>query len=414
MASPSRTTPPPPARGAAVAMLVVAVCLVAANMRPAITGLGPLLDQIGADTGMSIDALGVLAAVPLVAWALFSPLAHTLSRRFGQPRVLLGSLLVLLAGTVVRSLPGVGDGLGQVVWLWLGTAVIGLGIAVINVLMPAVVKREFPGRVALVTAMYTALLGGFGAISSGVVVPISHLDVGGDPAGWRVALLATGAALLPLAILAWWLTHRGPRHVHVRSSTHRGRTGIWTDPVAWLVAAYMGFQSAMFYMLVTWLAAISMSTGRSEVVAGIDVMVYQLMSLAGATTLPFLLRGRVERYIPALIPALAIAGTIGLMVAPAPITLWTVLLGLSSGSTLGMSLTLMAQRARDHDASSALSGMSQSVGYLIAALGPIAFGSLHSLTGGWTASLSLLLVVLVLLTVTGFFAGRPRFVLERR
>ncbi len=395
-------------------MLLLAVGLVAANMRPAITGLGPLLEQIGADTGLSIDALGALAAVPLVAWALFSPMAHTLSRRFGQPRVLLGSLIVLLAGTLVRSLPGVGDGLGDVVWLWLGTAIIGIGIAIINVLMPAVVKREFSGRVAVVTAMYTALLGGFGAISSGVVVPISHIEVGSDPGGWRVALLATGATLLPLAIVAWWLTHRGPRHAHARSASPRGRTGIWTDPVAWLVAAYMGFQSAMFYMLVTWLAAISMSTGRSEVAAGIDVMIYQLMSLAGALTLPLLLRGRIERYIPALIPALAIVGTIGLMAAPAAITLWAVLLGLSSGSTLGMSLTLMAQRARDHDASSALSGMSQSVGYLIAALGPIAFGSLHSLTGGWIASLSLLLTVLVLLTLTGLFAGRPRYVLTPR
>lgn len=414
MTPPSRTPPPTLTRRTSIAFLLVAVCLVAANMRPAITGLGPMLDQIGTDTGLSIDALGVLAAVPLVAWALFSPLAHTLSRRFGQPRVLLTSLLVLLAGTIVRSLPGLGAGLGDVVWLWLGTAIIGVGIAIINVLMPAVVKREFPGRVAVITAMYTALLGGFGAISSGVVVPISHIEVDGAPAGWRFALLMTGAALLPFAIVAWWLTHRGPRHAHVRSADHHGRTGIWTDRVAWLVAGYMGLQSVMFYMLVTWLAGISMSTGRSEVVAGIDVMIYQFMSLAGATTLPFLLRGRVERYIPALIPSLAIIGTFGLMTAPTAITVWVVLLGLSSGSTLGMSLTLMAQRARDHDASSALSGMSQSVGYLIAALGPIAFGSLHSLTGGWNASLSLLLAVLVSLTVVGFFAGRPRFVLDGR
>src|SRR5690349_6656716 len=133
-------------RGPAIAMLLVAVCLVAANMRPAITGLGPLLDQIGADTGLSVTALGLLAAVPLIAWAVFSPLAHELSRRFGQPRVLLWSLLVLLAGTLVRSL------IPPVAALWIGTAIIGIGIAVINVLMPAVVKREFPRHVAAVTA----------------------------------------------------------------------------------------------------------------------------------------------------------------------------------------------------------------------------------------------------------------------
>jgi len=389
-------------------MLLVAVCLVAANMRPAITGLGPLLDQIGADTGMSVSALGVLAAVPLVAWALFSPLAHDLSRRFGQPRVLMWSLFVLLAGTLVRSIPG------PVVSLWIGTAIVGIGIAIINVLMPAVVKRDFPTRVAAVTAAYTALLAGLGAVSSGVVVPISHIPLGGDPAGWRFALLVTGAALLPFAIAGWWWAHRGAEHAHVRASSPRGRTGIWSDPIAWLVAVYMGLQASMFYMFVTWLAPLSMSIGRTEVVAGIDVMVYQLFSLAGCLLLPLILRGGLERWAPALIPSLAIVGVAGLMLAPSALLLWASLIGLTGGATLAMSLTLMAQRARDHDASAALSGMSQSVGYVIAALGPIAFGALHSLTGDWIASLALVLAVLAALTVVGLFAGRNRYVLERR
>jgi CP family cyanate transporter-like MFS transporter len=407
MASSSRTAPPHPSRTASVAMLLAAVCLVAANMRPAITGLGPLLDQIGADTGMSVSALGVLAAVPLVAWAVFSPLAHDLSRRFGQPRVLLWSLLVLLAGTLVRSIPG------PVVSLWIGTAIIGIGIAIINVLMPAVVKREFGGHVPAVTATYTALLAGLGAVSSGVVVPISHLELGGDPAGWRFALLVTGAALLPFAIAGWWWAHRGTAHAHVRASTPRGRTGIWTDPVAWLVAVYMGLQASMFYMFVTWLAPLSMSIGRSEVTAGVDVMVYQLFSLAGCLLLPLALRGGLERWAPALIPSLAIVGVAGLMLAPEAVLVWASLIGLTGGATLAMSMTLMAQRARNHDTSAALSGMSQSVGYVIAALGPVAFGALHSLTGSWVASLALVLAVLVALTVVGVFAGRDRYVLER-
>lgn len=408
MASPSRTAPPEPSRAASVAMLLAAVCLVAANMRPAITGLGPLLDQIGADTGMSVSALGLLAAVPLVAWALFSPLAHDLSRRFGQPRVLLWSLLVLLAGTLVRSIPG------PVASLWIGTAIIGIGIAIINVLMPAVVKREFTGHIPAVTAVYTALLAGLGAVSSGVVVPISHIDLGGDPAGWRFALLVTGAALLPFAIAAWWWSHRGAGHAHDRSAAPRGRTGIWADPVAWLVAVYMGLQASMFYMFVTWLAPLSMSIGRSEVIAGIDVMVYQLFSLAGCLLLPLILRGGLERWAPALIPSLAIVGVAGLMIAPSAVLVWGSLIGLTGGATLAMSLTLMAQRARDHDASTALSGMSQSVGYVIAAFGPVAFGALHSLTGGWIASLALVLAVLAALTIVGVFAGRDRYVLVRR
>jgi len=395
-------------RRTSIVLLIAAVCLVAANMRPTITALGPLIDQIGADTGMSVAALGALAAVPLVAWALFSPVAHTLSRRYGQPRTLSWSLVVLLVGTLVRSIPG------PIVSLWLGTALIGMALAIVNVLMPAVVKREFPGHVAAMTSVYTALLGGFGAIASGVAVPISLIPIDGDPAGWRFALLISGGALLPFAIVAWWWAHRGEHHRYTRSPEHHGRTGIWTDRVAWLVAAFMGLQSATFYMLVTWLAAISMSTGRSEVVAGIDVMVYQLFSIAGSLLLPFVYRGRIKRAVPALIPIIGLIGGLGLMLAPAGVPFWGATLGLFGGASLAMAMTLVAQRARDHDASSALSGMSQSVGYFVAAFGPVVFGGLHSLTGGWTAPLALLLAVIATLSVVGIFAGRERFVLEKR
>lgn len=393
-------------RKTSVVALIVAVCLVGANMRPTITAVGPLLDQIGDDTGMATATLGFITAVPLITWALVSPLAHDLSRRFGMSRVVLWALVLLLLGTIVRSLPG------PVASLWIGTALIGMALAIANVLMPATVKRDFPGRTAGMMAVYTALLSGVGAISSGVAVPLSHLAEGG--AGWRVALLITGGILLPFAIVAWAWATRGTHPTVARRTGPRQRTGIWTDPVAWLVAAYMGLQSSVFYMMVTWLATISVSTGRSPVVAGFDVMIFQLFALAGSLVLPLVLRGRAERLVPSLIPFVGIAGTLGLMLAPDGILVWGALLGLFGGSSLGMSLTLMAHRARDHDASAALSGMSQSVGYIVAAVGPVAFGALHAAVGGWTASLSLLLVVMVGLIFVGAFVGRERFVLEKR
>ena len=141
-------------------------------------------------------------------------------------------------------------------------------------------------------------------------------------------------------------------------------------------------------------------------------MLYQLFSTAGALVLPLLLRGRFERWAPATVPVLAVVGTVGLMVAPDLITGWVVLIGLSSGASLGMSLTLMAVRARDHVASSALSGMAQSVGYLVAAAGPIVFGALYAATGSWIWPLTLLLLVLLGQSGVGILAGRPRFVLE--
>ncbi|WP_417564660.1 CynX/NimT family MFS transporter [Microbacterium sp.] len=399
-------------RRTAVAGLVVAVCLVAANMRPTITAVGPLLDQIGDDTGMGTVALGFITAVPLLAWAIVSPVAHGVSRRFGMSRTVLWALVLLAIGTVVRSLPG------PTVSLWVGTTLIGVALAVANVLMPAVVKRDFPGRMTVMMSAYTALLGGVGALASGVAVPFSHLASGG--AGWRVALLLTGGMLLPFALIAWAWATRGThaplpsRGDRTRDAGPRRRTGIWADPVAWLVAAYMGLQSCGFYMLVTWLAAISTSTGRTEVEAGFDVMFYQLFSLVGAVTLPVVLRGAAQRWVPALIPVLGVAGTIGLMVSPDAILVWAAAVGLFGGASLAMSLTLVAQRARDHDTASALSGMAQSVGYAIAAVGPVAFGALHAALGGWTGSLTLLLAVAAGLVVTGVFVGRDRFVLEPR
>jgi CP family cyanate transporter-like MFS transporter len=226
----------------------------------------------------------------------------------------------------------------------------------------------------------------------------------------------SGGMLLPFAVAAWAWATRGthPSRRRPRDAPSRRRTGIWTDRLAWLVAAYMGLQSCAFYMLVTWLAAISTSTGRSAVEAGFDVMFYQLFSLAGSLALPLALRGRAQRWVPALIPFLGVAGTIGLMAAPGAILVWAAILGLFGGAALAMALTLLAPRARDHRAASALSGMAQSVGYLLAAVGPVAFGAVHAALGGWTGSLLLLLAVAVGLIVTGVFVGRDRYVLDRR
>jgi len=391
----------------ATAALVVAVCLVAANMRPTITAVGPLLDQIGQDTGISLATLGLLAAVPLVTWAIVSPFALRLSRRFGMSRVVLFSLAVLLLGTIVRSLPG------PTASLWIGTAIIGVALAIANVLMPAVIKRDFPLRVPVMMGLYTALLGGVGAIGSGVAVPLSML--GDASSGWRLSLLISGAALLPIAMIVWAWATRGhhAQHLAARGATRSAR-GIWTDPTAWLVAAYMGFQAATFYMMLTWLATISVSVGKSEVAAGFDVMIYQLMTIAGPFVVPLLLRGPARRFVPAALPVLGLIGIVGLIVVPAGVTAWVLPAGLASGASLSMALTLMAERARDHDTSAALSGMSQSVGYIVAALGPVLFGWVHTATGGWEWSLGLLAAVLVAQGVTGIFAGRDRYVFESR
>lgn len=387
-------------------LLMVAVCLVAANMRPAVSAIGPLLDQIGDDTGMGTRTLGLITSVPLLVWGIFSTVAHDLARRFGISRVMLWSLLLLSLGTAVRSLPG------SVANLWIGTVLLGFALAIVNVLLPSVIKRDFPGNVSGVTALCTAILSGFGAFASGLAVPVSQLPWPQDPAGWRLSLLVTGAITLPLALGAWLWSMTRPRTVRNSPAGAYERTGIWTNRLAWLIAAYMACQSSVFYMLITWLAAISTSTGRSHIVAGVDVMFYQLLSIIGALVLPLLLRGAAGHMVPALIPSFGVLGAVGLLLFPHSILFWGACMGLSAGASLTMSFTLMAQRTHDPGTAATLSGMAQSVAYIVAAAGPVLFGWLHAWTNTWTCSLVLLLGIMAGQAATGILLGRDRRLLE--
>lgn len=395
-------------RAGHLGFLLLTLCLVAVNMRATITGIGPLLEQMTADTGVPIAALSGLTSVPLVAWALFSPLGHTAAQRFGVNRVMTGALFLLATGTVIRSLPG------AIASLWIGSAVIGIALAAINVLLPAIVKRSFGARMPAVTALYTALLAGCGALAAGAVVPISHIRVEDEPWGWRIALVAV-CATLPIALLLWHIHHRRAGHgtAAVRpDGPGRGPT-VWRDGVAWQVGVYFGVQASHFYVLLTWLAPFALSIGRSETQSGVDVMIYQFAGVASSLALPLALRGRLERWAPALLPALALAGVAGLLLAPGGILWWSILAGLTSGASLAMSFTLMGSRARDHHTASALSGMAQSVGYAFAAVPPVVFGLLHTATGGWAIPLLFLAAILVAQGLLGILVGRDRHVFER-
>lgn len=389
-----------------VGLLLAAVLLIAVNMRATITGLGPLLTQIGESTGLAAAALGLLAAIPLMTWAIVSPFAHELSRRYGTFPIVLTALILLALGTVWRSLPGS-------TWnLWAGTALIGVAIAVANVLLPAVIKRGFPGSVPRTMALYSAVLGGCGALASGLVVPISQLPSATGTLGWEWALLATGVVVIP-AVILWCVAARRWRDTSIHHSAGTSRR-IWRDPTAWVIAAYMGAQSACFYILVTWLAPISASSGRSDAIAGLDVMAFQVVGILGSLVVPPLLgRSRSQRFVAPAVAALGAAGVVGLLLIPTGVLWWALLTGFAAGASLGLALTFMAVRARDASAAAALSGMAQSFGYLVASAGPLTFGWLRQATDTWTAPLLFLLALMIAQGAFGLAVRHDRFVLER-
>ncbi|NKX55164.1 MFS transporter [Arthrobacter mobilis] len=397
-------------RASSGALLIAGVLLVAANLRHVLTAVGPLLGQIRADTGLGAAALGLLAAVPLLAFGVISPLAHGISGKFGVEKTVFAALLVLVAGTLLRPLPG------SLAYLWLGTFIIGAAIAICNVLLPAILKRDFPERMASLTGTYSAVLGGAASLGAGLSVPLSLLPLPGGPAGWRFALAAYVLLILP-AVLLWIPQLRRPRPGTPESPSvgpvaavpGPARGAVWKSAVAWQVTWFMGLQSMSFYILITWLPTLERSYGRSEVGAGWDLFTFQLIGVAASLLTPLFLRGGDHRAAAALPPALVVAGVLGLMLLPGAMLLWVLLAGFGSGSSLVTALALFGLRTRTHREASALSGMAQSVGYLMAAAGPPLFGALYGATGGWVLPLVMLACAGVLQAVTGLAAGRDRF-----
>ncbi|QGN34281.1 MFS transporter [Microlunatus sp. Gsoil 973] len=398
-------------RAPGVLLAVAGVLLVAACLRPAITSVGPVLDLIGSDVGLGHGAEGLLAALPLLAFAAVSPATHRLSRRVGIDRTVLAALLLLIVGIILRSV-GVGG------LLWLGTLLIGVAIAVNNVLVPAVVKRDFGNRIAAMTGAYTAIMNTFAAIASGIAVPLAGLSFG-VPAlhGWRTAV-GIWVVLTVAGALVWAVRMRGSVPVQtvvpaVLDPAERHHS-IWRSPLAWQVTLHMGLQSTVFYTLVNWLPSIEADAGVSPAVAGLHLFLYQAIGIGAALAASALMtRSTSQRMVAGLITVPILVALVGMLVRPELLALWAVLCGLTSGGSITVALALIGLRTRLATDTARLSGMAQGVGYLLAAGGPVAAGALRSLTGSWIPVIVMLIVLTLLQAVSGYLGGRNRYVGEK-
>jgi len=379
------------------ALLLAGIVLVACVMRAPITGVGSLLPTISADEHLSSTAAGLLTALPLLAFAAASGVVPRLAGRLGLRRTLFAALLLLVAGAALRSAPGA-------VPLFAGTAVLGVAIAVVNVLLPALLRREFPSRVAVLTSGYVVVMGLVGSVAAGVVVPLSQ----SLPGGWRTALAVWGAPAL-LAAAVWTAQLRRAEPV-VAAGAHARAP--WRSPLAWSVTLFMGCQSATFYVLVAWLPTVlrdraglgaSAAGWHLSLVQGAGVLASLAVPLAAGTAT----RSRRASVVSSLVTAL---GFLVLLLAPSQAGLASVVLGLGGGATVVLALSTISARAADAASAAALSGMAQSVGYLLAAVGPVAIGALHAATGSWTVPLVVLAVVSAVQAVVARAAGRDAVV----
>jgi CP family cyanate transporter-like MFS transporter len=387
--TPGRTTGP-------IAWWVGAsVVLVALNLRPAVVGVGPLLADIRADEALTATAAGVLTALPVLCFGALAPVAPRLARRIGIERALLSALVVLALGCLVRALPGV-------VALFGGTVLIGAAIATGNVLMPALVKRDFAHRTGLMTAAYSASISVGGAMGAALTAPLAD----GLGLGWRAALGAW--ALWAVAAAVCWLPQL--RRVARPPASAPPVTALRRSPIAWQVTAYMGLQSLGFYATTSWLPAVFTDRGYPPATAGVLVATMSLTGIAGGMAAPVLAaRSQRQRWLAVLITVTTAIGLAGILV-PGVELVSCVVLGIGQGGALGLALTLMTVRAPDSAHAAQLSGMAQCLGYMLAAAGPFAVGALHDLTDGWTVPLLVLLALMVPQAVVGALAGRDKSV----
>jgi MFS transporter, CP family, cyanate transporter len=371
--------------------MIAGFLLISANLRTALTSVGPLVEDIRADLRLTAGEAGFIGTLPLLTFAAVSPQIPRFARRFGTDRMLWIALALLATGIVVRSLP-------VLPLLWVGTVLLGVAIAVGNVLMPSLIKRDFPNHVSAVTGLYTAVIGIVASIAAGVAVPLA----GALPGGWRTSLGCwAGLVLVALAVWTPQLRRR-----QVAAAPEKARTP-WRSLLAWQVAAFMALSACGFYTVQAWYSSILQSYGTSETTAGWLLFAYQLVGVVMSIVMPVVLtRVRDQRAVAFASAVLAMIGYLGLLFVPALSTLWVLVTGVGAGGVFFLALAFFSLRAADPRSSAALSGMGQSIGYLVAAFGPVLFGYLHDATGGWRAPLAVLAGLAAVHAVIGLWAGR--------
>ena len=385
-----------PSTGRRHLLLIAGILLIASTLRVTFTGAAPLLDAIRADYGLSTAQTGMLTTLPLLAFGLVSPLAAGVGRRLGIERSLLVALVLLCLGFGLRSLP-------STALLFGGTAIIGCGIALGNVLLPGLIKRDFSQHVARMTGAYSITMGGAAALGSAMVVPLALAGF-----GWHGALLMLMVFPL-LALLVWLPQTRKTATAPLTGSGAMHNRGIWRSALAWQVTLFLGINSLVYYVIIGWLPAILQSLGYSEAQAGSLHGLLQLATAAPGLAIPLILhRLKDQRAIAIIVALMCAISACGLWFWPGQAVVWTLIFGFGSGATMILGLTFIGLRANSAHQAAALSGMAQTIGYLLAACGPPLMGKIHDANGDWQIPLLAVALISVVMALFGALAGRDR------
>lgn len=372
-------------------LMALGVLAAATMLRAPITAVPPSLAAISTDLSLSATAAGATTSLPLVCFGVFAFLAPLLITRFGLERTMLLLLVPLLVGTVARSAGGAAA-------FFAGAVFVGVGIAIGNVLLPALIRARFPGRVALMMGLYVSVLQLSGAVGSVVTVPLEQ----GLGWGWRSALLIWA---LPVALLlALWfvIARRRPRDPAARPPA--GLRHVARRRMAWAITVFMGLQAGIFYTMLTWIPAHLTAHGISTAAAGLVLGLYSLLGLPGAFIAPHFATGPHARVFIGVVYGLQVVAMILFGLGAAPAIAAALIAGTCQGAGFSVALTFIADQPDPHDVP-AISAMAQGLGYLAAAAGPAGIGALFSATGDWLWPDAVVAAAAALLVVLGGSIG---------
>lgn len=373
--------------------VIIGILVVSTTLRGPFTSVGPLLDLLREAFDMGAREVGFLITLPLLIFCIVSPFAGLLARQYGLERALFMALLAMIVGISIRSL-------GPAWGLFVGTGLLGAGIAVGNTLLPSLVKRDFPYQITLLTAIYSITMGVASAIGSAIVMPLVHAF------NWQVALGAF--VILPVVSVLVWLPQLR-RHTHPAAGTAKPSLGgaVWRSALGWQVTLFFGLNSFIYYAVTAWLPSILVTGGYSATGAGSLHGVMLLASAApGLVIVPIVKRAKDQRGLAVGLAALSFSALLGLQLAPALATFWVTVLGFGIGGTFILALSFIGLRTAAAEQTASLSGMTQSVGYMMSATGPVLLGALHDRLESWQPVLIICMGSCVVLALLGLGAGR--------
>jgi MFS transporter, CP family, cyanate transporter len=374
--------------------LFFGILLVAFNLRPSITAVGPLIPLIREDLGLSNGWAGFLTTLPLLTFATFSLFSAAIGKRLGNSQAIFWALILILIGTILRVQGGTG-------LLFVGTGITGIGIVICNVLLIPLIKNRLPHKIGVATASYTTGMTLFAAIASGISAPLA-LDLDW---GWRGSLLFW--ALLLLIGIIVWAPQAAVKVQGKQQQSDIPKVNVWKSRLAWQVSLFMGVQSLLFFTIVAWLPDMMIDRGLSPVEAGVLISVMQLVGLFGSFLAPII----AVKFKDQVGMVLVLGGmyVIGFMTLFSG-SLWInyaglTLVGIGLGSSISLAYTLIGLRTAAEQTTASLSGMSQSTGYYLAALGPLLFGIAFDIWQDWNLLIYLLLICSLLFTYFGWMSG---------